>query len=71
MKSYVFQINTGETLVSEHNTREEALEETARTVGNLVEFAVLHNLRINVCPMEDGEVYAVMSDSSEWHFWVE
>lgn len=71
MKAYVFQINTGETLVSEHTTREEALEETARTVGNLVEFAVLHNLRINVCPMADGEVSAYMSDSSEWRFWVE
>lgn len=70
MKAYVMQLNTGETLVSEHTTKDKALEETARSVGDLVQFAVLHNLRINVCPMADGEVSAYMSDSSEWLFWV-
>lgn len=71
MRAYVQQVDTGETIFSEHNTREEALEETGQSAGDLVRFALTRGLAINVYATADGEVAATMSDSSEWRFWVE
>lgn len=71
MKAYVRQVDTGETIVSEHTTKERALNETALCVGDLIQHALEHNLSAEFVVSPDNVVSGRMSDSSEWYLWVE